>query len=67
MWRIWATTALLLAAAAGNGLAQGGRSAEPSFQGRTLREWMEDLEAPAPLTRHAAVYAIGGMGPRAAP
>jgi HEAT repeat protein len=53
-----AAAALLLAAPAA-------AQQEPSFQGRPLRAWIEDLKAPAPETRNAAAYAISSMGPSA--
>jgi HEAT repeat protein len=53
-----ATAALLLAAPAA-------AQQQPSFQGRPLRAWVEDLKAPAPETRSAAAYAISSMGPKA--
>lgn len=51
-------------------LVAGARAAaqEPSFQGRTLTEWVGDLEhGEAPYTRHAACWAIAEIGPAAAP
>lgn len=38
---------------------------EPTHDGRPLSAWIADLKAPAPATRNAAAYAIGGMGPAA--
>jgi HEAT repeat protein len=49
--------------------AQGAASAkEPVSDGRTLSEWVAELEGgAAPQTRNAAAYEISGMGPAAAP
>ena len=37
--------------------------AEPSFDGRTLTQWVGDLDGLAPVTRSAAAYALAAMGP----
>jgi hypothetical protein len=37
--------------------------AEPSFDGRTLTQWVADLDGLAPVTRSAAAYALAAMGP----
>jgi HEAT repeat protein len=42
--------------------AEAQKATEPSFQDRSLSSWIADLKAPAPQTRNAAAYAIGGMG-----
>ena len=49
--------------------AQGAAAAkEPMSDGRTLSEWVAELESgAAPQTRNAAAYEISGMGPAAAP
>jgi HEAT repeat protein len=49
--------------------AQGAGSAkEPVSDGKTLSEWVADLNnGTAPQTRNAAAYEISGMGPAAAP
>ncbi|MEO8139074.1 MAG: HEAT repeat domain-containing protein [Gemmatimonadota bacterium] len=47
--------------------AQGHKSKEPEFEGRTLSSWVADLKGAAPYTRNAAAYAIGGMGADAKP
>lgn len=54
---------VLLTLLASRGEAQ--KAKEPSFDGRSLSSWIADLNAPAPQTRNAAAYAIGGMGPAA--
>ena len=38
---------------------------EPSYDGRPLSSWIEDLSGLAPYTRHSAAYAIADMGPKA--
>lgn len=58
MLAVLALTVLCTAPAA----AQGKKAPEPSFNGRPLSAWVADLKAPAPYTRNAAAYAIGGMG-----
>jgi HEAT repeat protein len=51
-----------------NAAAQGSTAKkEPVADGRTLSQWVADLNAPAPQTRNAAAYEISGMGPAAAP
>ena len=40
---------------------------QPTWDGRTLNEWIKDLSAPAPYTRHSAAYAIAEFGPKGAP
>ena len=45
--------------------AQAQKAKEPSFDGRSLSSWVEDLQGAAPYTRSKAAYAIGGMGPSA--
>jgi HEAT repeat protein len=40
---------------------------EPVADGRTLSQWVAELEAAAPQVRNAAAYEISGMGPAAAP
>jgi hypothetical protein len=40
---------------------------EPVADGRTLSQWVADLNAIAPQVRNAAAYEISGMGPAAAP
>jgi zinc D-Ala-D-Ala dipeptidase len=42
------------------------QSKEPVSHGRTLSEWIADVQAPAPQSRNAAAYEIAGMGPAAA-
>lgn len=42
------------------------RIKEPVSKGRSLTEWIADLQAPAPQTRNTAAYEIAGMGPAAA-
>jgi HEAT repeat protein len=61
-----AAAVLLLAPSA---WAQGATAAkEPVSDGRTLSEWVAELEGgTAPQTRNAAAYEISGMGPAAAP
>ena len=45
-----------------------GSAKEPVSDGRTLSEWVAELEGgTAPQTRNAAAYEISGMGPDAAP
>lgn len=39
---------------------------EPVSNGRTLTEWIADLEGLSPQTRNAAAYEIASMGPAAA-
>ncbi len=38
---------------------------EVSYQGKPLGMWIEMLEAPNPVTRHAAIKAVGEIGPEA--
>ena len=40
---------------------------QPAWDGRTLNEWIQDLSALAPYTRHSAAYAIAEFGPKGAP
>jgi HEAT repeat protein len=54
---------LLTAAARGQAAI---KSAEPSSDGRSLSEWIADLQGVAPQTRNAAAYEIASMGPAAA-
>jgi HEAT repeat protein len=41
------------------------KSREVSSSNKQLREWIAELKAPAPQTRNAAAYEIGGLGPEA--
>jgi predicted component of type VI protein secretion system len=43
------------------------KGVEPSYDGRPLSAWVEDLAGASPYTRHSAAYAIASMGPKAAP
>ncbi|MDH4132418.1 MAG: HEAT repeat domain-containing protein, partial [Gemmatimonadota bacterium] len=43
------------------------QAADPIVNERPLSEWIAELKAPAPLTRNAAAYTIGGLGPAATP
>ena len=68
--RIARLALLLLLAAAAPAMAQSKKKAkgsEPTFDNRTLTEWIGDLTAAAPYTRVAAAYAIASMGPQGAP
>ena len=58
---------LLVAAPAAAQKAKVAKSAEPSYDGRPLSSWTEELSAPSPYTRHSAAYAIASMGPKGAP
>ena len=40
---------------------------QPTWDGRTLNDWVKDLSAPAPYTRHSAAYAIAEFGEKGAP
>jgi HEAT repeat protein len=41
------------------------QAADPIVQDRPLSAWVAELKAPAPMTRNAAAYTIGGLGPAA--
>lgn len=41
------------------------KSGEPTFEGQPLSSLIQDLTAPAPLTRTAAAYNIAALGPSA--
>lgn len=59
----WLAGLFLLGAAplvAQSSAARQGR--EPTFQDRTLTEWIGDLSGLAPYTRVSAAYAVGSMG-----
>jgi HEAT repeat protein len=43
------------------------QATEPIVNERPLSAWIAELKAPAPLTRNAAAYTIGGLGPAASP
>lgn len=58
--------AVLVGTSAAMAQAKPVHSREPVSNGRTLSEWVADLQAPAPQTRNAAAYEIAGMGPKAA-
>jgi predicted component of type VI protein secretion system len=58
---------LVLASPAAAQKAKVAKAAEPSYDGRPLSSWTEELSAPSPYTRHSAAYAIASMGPKAAP
>lgn len=59
---------LLLLAFAAPAMAQAKKKgSEPTFDNRTLTEWIADLNGLAPYTRVAAAYAIASMGPDGAP
>lgn len=38
-----------------------------TYEGRRLKEWEKDLQAPSPTDREKAVHAMSGFGPEAAP
>lgn len=42
-------------------------TAEPSFDGRSLDDWIGDLKGAAPYTRSAAAFAIASMGAKGGP
>jgi hypothetical protein len=58
---------LVLASPAAAQKAKVAKGAEPSYDGRPLSAWTEELSAPSPYTRHSAAYAIASMGPKGAP
>jgi len=58
--------AAFLAASTAAAQARPVQSKEPVSGGRTLSQWIADLNAQAPQTRNAAAYEIAGMGPEAA-
>lgn len=59
----------LLALAASPAAAQEVKTVkgQATWDGRTLNEWIKDLSALAPYTRHSAAYAIAEFGPKAKP
>jgi len=62
-----AGTALLTLAAAASAQQRSASHAQPSWRGRPLSAWVQDLKtAQAPYSRNMAAYAISGMGPAAA-
>lgn len=68
--RITRIALLLLVAVSVPAMAQARKKAkgsEPTFDNRTLTEWIADLSGVAPYTRVAAAYAIASMGPEGAP
>jgi HEAT repeat protein len=65
MTRPFAASLLALSLLSARVEAQGSKTREPEFDGRSLSSWVADLKALAPYTRNAAAYAIGGMGPAA--
>jgi hypothetical protein len=40
---------------------------EPAYQGKTLRRWLQELQAPSPVARHAAQEALRHIGSNAVP
>ena len=58
---------LLLAAPAAAQKKAKPAKGEPTYDGRPLSAWIEDLSALAPYTRHSAAYAIAEMGEKGAP
>lgn len=58
---------LVLASPAAAQKAKVAKSAEPSYDGRSLSSWVEDLSGLSPYTRSSAAYAIASMGPKGAP
>lgn len=58
--------AVLVCTSAATAQAKPVHSREPVSNGRTLSQWVADLQAAAPQTRNAALYEIAGMGPKAA-
>lgn len=58
---------VLLASPAAAQKTKVAKSAEPSYDGRPLSSWVEDLSGASPYTRHSAAYAIASMGPKGAP
>jgi hypothetical protein len=68
MNRIFGSLAVAALILTSRAWAQGAASKEPVAVGRTLSQWVVDLqEAAAPQSRNAAAYEISGMGPAAAP
>jgi hypothetical protein len=58
---------LVLAAPAAAQKSKVAKAGEPSYDGRPLSSWVEDLSGLSPYTRHSAAYAIASMGPKGAP
>lgn len=65
MIRPLTTSILALSLLTARAEAQGSKTKEPEFEGRSLSSWVADLKALAPQSRNAAAYAISGMGPAA--
>ncbi len=59
-------TMVVLLTTVASGQTKPAKPQEPVSSGRTLTEWIADLQGLSPQTRNAAAYEIAGMGPAAA-
>ena len=64
MRRAWRWCVGLLVSGVAAALA--GDAAEPTYQGRAVKEWVADLRLARPAARRDAAHALGQIGPAAA-